>query len=106
MQRNICVLDIAAYILIISVKLLLWTINNQLMDVINMKPNIRLQYIKPNEYKIILCNAETLELDYIPAIGTSDDIVIQWPINPHFTGRSMIATMLNAIPQFKEVIFI
>jgi len=71
-----------------------------------MKPNIRLQAINATAYKIILCNETTLELDYIPPVGSCDDIVIQWPVNPHFTGKNGIASILQNYEQFKGKEFI
>ena len=69
-------------------------------------PNIHLVRISPKKYMIRLCNEKTLQLDNVPPIGSCDDIVIHWPINPHFTGAIGIASMLQAMPEFKGVQFI
>ncbi len=71
------------------------------------KPNIHLKAIGENAYLIRLCNEQTGELEGVPAIGAPvDDMVLQWPINPHFTGASGIASILKAMPQFKTTNFI
>jgi hypothetical protein len=65
-----------------------------------MNPNIHLVHKAHNTYEMILHPTT------IPPVGSCEDIVIQWPVDPNFTGKAGIVSMLKATPQFKEATFL
>lgn len=64
--------------------------------------NLYLVELQPNTFRIEMPNTFGVWDRAIP----QDGYALSWPVNPHFTGKSGIAALLQETPRFQQAHFL